>query len=61
MRKPVKHLADCKHCWVTTKDGFKTRDNSICRKCPVYDKCVVKTTDKAMRKMLKRANRIIKI
>lgn len=57
-RKPVKHLADCKICFkphTVIIDGKTTilssRDKNICKKCNVYNLCVAKTADKALKEL----------
>ena len=49
--KPVKHLFDCKKCFVKNKEGLKIREKSICLKCDVYDKCIAKQTDKVYKNL----------
>ncbi len=56
-QKPVKHLADCNACFVP-KDGHRVRDKSICQKCPAYNKCVAKKTDKIMGEVLRNINKL---
>ncbi len=55
-QKPVKHLSDCKICFnprtVIIKGKstiLQTRNKNICKSCNVYNSCVAKITDKALK------------
>ncbi len=64
-RKPVRHLGDCKICFTPKTviiDGksiiMQGRNKSICLRCPVYNRCIAKINDNAMKKAFHKINKL---